>query len=112
MKHGLRSTRALPPETPDSSLQDRVRAIVGDLGGDEAVSAVLLGQVQRHARLELIEAHLWANLEHGGVTTGKGATRAAALLWLQVVDRLQRSAGTLGLERKARKVQTVAEVLA
>jgi hypothetical protein len=41
--------------------------------------------------------------------TGKGNTRAKSTLWLQVVDRLQKSATTLGLERLAKRVPTPTE---
>ena len=60
--------------------------------------------VERHARLELVDDYLFANVQRLGPLTGKGRTRAALTNWLQVVDRLQRSAMALGLERKAKPV--------
>ena len=68
------------------------------------MSAVKGGQARRHARLELIENSLWSNLLTRGALTAKGRTRAAASLWLQVVDRLAKSAAQLGLERQTRHV--------
>ena len=110
LKHGDRSMRVAAGLMPTQAeavaiVHDRISAIQNDLGGPDALSALMVGQVQRHARLELVEAHLWSNLERNGLTTGKGATRAAATLWLQVVDRLQKSATTLGLERRAKSIR-------
>lgn len=94
-----------------SHLTERVSEIVESIGGVDAVSPVLAGMVARHARLEAVAEHLWHNLEDKGVSTGKGATRAAATLWLQVVDRLHKSSALLGLERKPRKVETVSDLM-
>jgi hypothetical protein len=110
-KHGLRSQRVLvpgqfPAHTADL-LREREAAIVADMGGPEVLSALAGGQVCRHARLELVEGTLWANLEAKGMLTGKGATRAATTLWLQVLDRLQKSALSLGLARKPKPVGTL-----
>ena len=109
LKTGARSARVLAGEMPEqaearAALKDRVAAIVGDLGGPDVLSTLAAGQVERHARLELVDAYLWANLERLGPLTGKGRTRAALTAWLQVVDRLQKSAMALGLERRQRPV--------
>jgi len=101
-KHGLRSNR-LPAEA-STLLQDRITTIVADMGGTDALSAVALGQVKRHARLELAEDDLWTDLEAAGLSTGKGLTRARTTLWLAVVDRLQKSSQVLGLPRRSRDV--------
>jgi hypothetical protein len=85
-------------------VRERVNEIVNDLGGPDEVSTVLAGQVRQHGRLEMLEEHLWHQIEDGGITTAKGNTRACVTLWLKVIDRLQRSAMTLGIERKQRRV--------
>lgn len=105
MRTGLRSARVLAGEMPEqaearAALGERQAAIVADLGGREAVSTLALGQIERHARLELVDAFLWENLQRLGPLTAKGKTRAALSAWLLVVDRLHRSALALGLERK------------
>jgi len=117
MKTGVRSryvAAGLMPEQAEAraALRERVAAIVGDLGGLDALSALAVGQVQRHARLELVDEFLWTNLQTRGPLTGKGRARAALTAWLAVVDRLQKSAITLGLERRARPVPTPAEYAA
>jgi hypothetical protein len=115
--HGGRSKRVaagLMPEQAEgrAALTERVAAIVADLGGSEALTALASGMVERHARLVLVDDFLFANLQRLGPLTGKGRTRAALTAWLAVVDRLQKSAMALGLERKARKIPSLAEVMA
>ena len=83
---------------------ERVAAIVADLGGAEALTALAAGMVERHARLEMVDDYLFNNVQRLGPLTGKGRTRAALTAWLAVVDRLQKSAMALGLERKAKPV--------
>lgn len=114
LRHGGRSRLVAEGKLPEqaealAALPSRTAAILADLGGD--VSAVALGLVERHARLEMVSDYLWSNLQAHGPLTGKGATRAALSAWLLVVDRLHRSATTLGLDRKAKRVPTLQEVL-
>ena len=116
LKDGRRSRRVLAGLMPEqaearAALAERVAAIVGDLGGKETLSALAVGQVQRHAKLELVDTFLWENLQRHGPLTGKGHTRAALTAWLSVVDRLQKSAATLGLQRVARKVPSLDDYL-
>ena len=63
------------------------------------------------ARLEVILAALGNELLDGGVLTGKGAMRAATTAYLQVLDRFVRVAGRVGLERKARKIPSLEDVM-
>jgi hypothetical protein len=112
MTHGLRSARlqqgALLP--PGAALPaDRERAILADMGGPENVSSVATGLVRRYAHLELIAEWLEGNLLAEGVLTTKGRQRASVATYAAVVDRLTRLGTTLGLERKARRVQNGAE---
>lgn len=115
LRHGGRSRRVqagLMPEQAEAraALSERVNAIVSDLGGPDALSAIAVGQVQRHARLELVDGFLWANLQQHGPLTGKGRTRACLVAWLSVVDRLQKSAMALGLDRRSRHVDPLERV--
>ena len=107
LRHGASSAR---PEAV-AALNARVAAIVADLGGPDAVGTLAAGMVERHARLELVDDYLFANVQRLGPLTGKGRTRAALTAWLAVVDRLQKSAMALGLERKAKRVPSLQEVM-
>ena len=115
-KDGSRSKRTLSLELPEqaearAALGERVETIARDLGGRESLSQVAVGMVERHAKLELVADYLFSNIQRLGPLTGKGHTRAALTNWLQVVDRLQRSAVTLGLERRSKRVPSLAEVM-
>ena len=94
-----------------AALRERVTAIVSDLGGLETLSSLAVGEVERHAKLELVAGFLWDRLQHLGPLTAKGKTRAALTAWLQVHDRLARSAGVLGLDRRQKRIPTVGELL-
>ena len=111
--HGLRRANGPLPDTAEvrAALAERAATIVSDLGGTDGLSSVALGMIDRHARMEMVAEYLHARLEAEGPLTGKGKTRAALSAWLQIVDRLHRSALALGLERRAKRVPTLAEVI-
>jgi len=116
LRHGGRSAlvaAGLMPQQAEAAaaLAERVAAIVADLGGREALTALAAGMVERHARLELVEDYLFSNIERLGPLTGKGRTRAALTAWLAVVDRLQKSALALGLERRAKRTDTIDAIM-
>jgi hypothetical protein len=50
-------------------------------------------------------------MEREGVLTPKGAMRAAVSLYLSVLDRLMKIYQQLGLERRAKPVETVATIM-
>jgi hypothetical protein len=112
LRHGEHSQRVAQGQTPQQSdalalLPERTAGILADLGGKEHLSTVVLGLVERHARLELIEAYLWNNIDKNGVLTAKGRQRAALTAYLEVTDRLRRSAITLGLERRTKPTNPI-----
>lgn len=117
LRHGGRSRLVAALGTPEqadarAALAERTSAIVADLGGHEALTALAAGMVERHARLELVADYLFENVQRLGPLTGKGRTRAALTAWLAVVDRLQKSAMALGLERKSKPVNPLDAVRA
>lgn len=104
-KTGAYSERVERGEMPGQEetarrLSETVAAILADLGGPDATSVVVMGMVERHARLEMVSVYLFERLREKGPLTAKGAQRAALTAWLQVVDRLNRSAQALGLDRR------------
>lgn len=107
LRHGGRSAIVAGLELPEQAeareaLAARVSEIVADLGGPASMSTLAAGMVERHARLEMVADYLFDNLQRLGPLTAKGRTRAALTAWLTVVDRLQRSATTLGLDRRSK----------
>src|SRR4051812_47144211 len=111
LRTGLRSTQLL--EQPDIAAwhREQVEAIVTDLGGDAELTTLARANVREAARLEVILAALGTELLEGGVLTGKGHMRAATTVYLQVLDRFTRLSQTLGLDRKSKRVPSLAEVL-
>jgi hypothetical protein len=104
MRTGFRSTQLL--EQPDIAAwhREEVEAITTDLGGDGELTTLARANVREAARLEVILATLGTELLEGGVLTGKGHMRAATTVYLQVLDRFTRLWQSLGLERRAKRV--------
>ena len=116
LRHGLYSRQmreALLPEQAEAraALAEQRKAIEDDLGGADALSALTRDLVGRYVELRLVCEFLAHQLATVGPLTGKGRQRAALTAYLAVVDRLNRLAVSLGLERKAKRVPTLAEVL-
>ena len=111
LRHGLRSSQLL--EQPDMATwhAEQVAAITMDLGGDSELTALGRASVREAARLEVILGALGDELLTGGVLTGKGHMRAATTVYLQVLDRFVRLSAALGLERRARKVPSLGQVM-
>ena len=107
-KHGVRSFEArgeaaLPlvvRETVDS-FRDQVTA---DLGGAANLTAVQGGYVRRLGELEAVVRLLAADLAQRGLTTPKGRVRGTFSRWLEALDRWDKFATRVGVERKARPV--------
>jgi hypothetical protein len=117
MKTGARSARVLAGLMPEqaeglAALGERVKSIERDLGGVESLSVIAIGMIERHARLELVDDYLFGNLQRLGPLTARGRTRAALTAWLMVVDRLQKSATTLGIERRVKPIDPLIAVRA
>ena len=88
-------------------LREREREILADLGGDSEVPAVVRELVTRFVQASAISDSLAMNVVTQGVLTGKGRTRASVTTFLQVLDRLQRLASTIGLERRAKPAEGI-----
>ena|SRR5579872_3023507 len=113
LRKGLRSELVRAGVRADGAdlrhhLRQRVDAIVADLGGD--VGEVRREMIERFVELTAVADHLIENIIDHGVLTAKGRGRAASSSYLSVIDRLERLARTIGLERR-RKHLTFAEQL-
>ena len=106
LEHGGRSLHvrlALIAEHRATLASERA-AILADLGGAENVGTLKAGLIDRYQETALVASWLGGNLLVDGVLTGKGKARAAATLYLQVLDRLLRLSQALGLDRQQRAV--------
>jgi len=106
LTHGARSLQvrlALLAECR-LALAERRNGILADLGGPEDLSVIRTDMVERYLETSLLAEWLGGNLLAEGALTAKGKARAAATLYLSVLDRLSRLASTLGLERRQKRV--------
>jgi len=114
IKHGQFSRRAQDAELPG---QEQLRAAIAerriewiaDLGDELSFGERDL--VNRGLRLHVILDTLEANMERNGVLTSKGHKRAAVTLYLAVLDRLTRLYQQLGLERRTKRIDTIADIV-
>jgi hypothetical protein len=111
LRTGLRSAQLLDQPDIAARHREQVEVISTDLGGASELSALQRASVREVARLEVILAALGDELLQGGVLTGKGHMRAATTVYLQVLDRFVKVASTVGLQRQAKRVPSLAEVL-
>lgn len=116
LRTGVSSAQVRAGRLPDQAdaramLEEARAAIEADLGGPEAMSAVAKRVLARFIELDFLASHLWEDILRRGVMSPKGSQRAAVSAYLAVIDRQARHAQALGLERKARKVPSLTEVL-
>jgi hypothetical protein len=109
LKHGGFSEqvkRALLPEQAAilESLAEKRAEIERDLGGAETLSVLTRDLANRYLELCVVADYLGGKLVTEGPLTPKGNQRAALTAYLGVIDRLQRLALTLGLERRQKPV--------
>ncbi len=100
VRTGSRTDRLLEVPALAVAHRERTDALTADLGGMSQLSAVQGPLVAELARLQLVTESLGADVLRHGVLTGKGRTRAAVTIYLQVLDRQQKLAALLGLERR------------
>lgn len=111
LKHGLKSELLI--EQPDIAAwhEEQVKLISVDLGGDSQLTHLQRASIREVARLEVLLASMGQELLAAGVLSGKGRPRAMTTLYLTVLDRFVKLSATLGLERRAKRVQALHEVL-
>jgi hypothetical protein len=86
-------------------------AVIETLGGEDELTPQMLRVVESYAEnAVLAEAALLKVLE-GGLTTTKGAQRAIVRVWQQLDEAVVRRAQLLGLERRQRRVPSLAQVM-
>ena len=113
LTHGSRSVylRLALIEEHRAQLEERRSAILADLGGAANTGVIKTDVAERYLETTLMLEWLGGNLLVNGVMSAKGSTRAAATLYLQVLDRFLRLVATLGLERQAKAVGSLAEYM-
>jgi hypothetical protein len=102
LKHGLRSARLWSASPLRELVAEREAGILSDVGGDANVSRVERPLVREYARLDVLVEAAGERVIRDGLETTKGKARAAATLYLALLDKQLRVAGVLGLSRRAR----------
>lgn len=91
-------------------LAGRVRA---DLAVDDSSVETMLGLIDAYAEARLFRTSMFLRLvDQGGPITAKGKARALYTAYLGALDRETKLAQVLGLERKAKPIKSLQEVLA
>jgi len=92
--------------------QELVERVRTDLAVDASSVETVLGLIDGYVEARLFRSSMFLRLaEQGGPITNKGRTRALYTAYLAALDRETKLAQVLGLERRARKVPSLAEVM-
>lgn len=81
-----------------------VAAALSDMGGQSECSAIKLGLLRNLGRVDTIVLLLWDDIRQHGPLTSRGRMRNATTAFLQAIDRFDRIATRLGLQRHAKRV--------
>lgn len=99
----LRGATSLPPDL--RAALDRFRAgVEADQGGRQELSTIGAGYVDLLAEVNAIIGLLLADLAERGIFTTRGRVRSTYQQFLLAIDRYDRLAQRIGLERKTRDV--------
>lgn len=113
--HGVRAYQlhgvlALP-EALRKEMEEFRAALVRDQGGEAELSTVRSAYVRRLGDLETILQLLAADLATRGLTTPKGAPRGTFVAFLNALDRWDKLAQRLGMERRTREIRSAIDIL-
>jgi hypothetical protein len=90
-----------------------VARVQSDIGNASDPAETMIGLIDGYAEARLFRQAMGVRLvELGGPVTAKGKARALYSAYLGALDREMRLAQLLGLERRARKVASLEDVLA
>ena len=98
-----------PPELLEAADAFAV-GVVADLGGEGELSTLERAYIARLRGLEITQTLLAADLETRGLVTPAGGVRRPFAAFLSAIDRFDRLAQRLGLQRRARKVPSAHEL--
>lgn len=105
LRHGLRryQARGALPQDVEDYIRDFRAELISDQGGEEDLSAIRRGLIDKLVDLEVGVRLLMAEVVVRGIDSrpGKTAWRQA----LRTIDSWHRVAGTLGIERRERQVR-------
>jgi hypothetical protein len=107
----LHGEAALPSELRDELAAFRA-ALMADQGGASELTAIRAGYVQRLSEVEACLRLLAEDLRTRGLMTKRGRVRSTYDKLLQTIDRWDRLAQRLGMERRTLQVSSFAAAVA
>jgi hypothetical protein len=107
IEHGGRSRLQRPEQL--AAIAGKRAEVIDHLGGDPTLIQADLAT--DYSRVDTLIETVAKNIETNGILTSKGHTRAAVSMFLSLLDRRLRLAQVLGIERKAKPVKSLAEVM-
>lgn len=92
--------------TPElrSALEEFRAGVLSDLGGDDNLTMLERGLVDRICEIQAICCHLAADVARRGVLTPRGRQRSSVGTLYAGIDRYQRLSAQLGLKRRAKEI--------
>jgi hypothetical protein len=110
-KHGVhafeaRGAAALPADLRVSVDEFRVQ-VISDRGGVDNLTAIEGGYIRRLSELETVARLLTSDLALRGLFTPRGRVRGTFSRWLETLDRWDRYAQRVGVDRRARQISTL-----
>lgn len=110
-KHGVhafetRGAAALPADLRVSVDEFRAQ-VISDRGGVDNLTAIEGGYIRRLSELETVARLLTSDLAQRGLFTPRGRVRGTFSRWLETLDRWDRYAQRVGVDRRARQISTL-----
>jgi hypothetical protein len=114
--HGVRAfetngDRAIPEDLRISA-DDMAARVIADKGGLENCSTLLREYIQQTRNIRVVLDLLSRDMVQHGLFTQKKRVRNVFQRWLETLDRFDRFATKVGLEREARQVASLSAYLA
>jgi hypothetical protein len=107
-KDGVRAFQERGPASLPTDLRltiDQFRdQVVADRGGADELTAVEAGYIRRLSELETVSRLLASDLAQRGLFTPRGRVRSTFGRWLESLDRWDRYAQRVGMDRRAQRV--------
>jgi ribosomal protein L40E len=108
--HGLRAVQ--PPPDLRMSADELIEGIVSDLGGESELSTLKKSYVRKIADVEITLRLLTSHIARTGLITPGGRVRDSFDKLMTGLATFDRLAQRLGLERRSRRVSSLAELMA
>jgi hypothetical protein len=108
----IRERYNLLPELVRADFEQLIADVTSDLGGAEQLSAIKKRYITRLAQLDTILSLTMGDMAIRGMLTPQGKMRSTAEAFFKAIDRFDKIARQLGIERLSKKInQTIEDYL-